>query len=327
MSAMPAALDTHRIDVVLMTAPAIDDAMATGKYRVLEPVLNQIAPRWMFSAIIANRDWAKANRDTVKRVASVVEASAAYTNAHHVELSPQIAALVGASVNSVAHDDLADGRNLARPGRDAAGDRSLGQVRLHRKGLRRARHDLPMNARLGMAGGNKLKLGLFGANCSGGRALTRVPERWKADWDEIAAMAQMADDVRDRLPAADRPLERLRRRDRLARHELRNAHLGHRTARAHQTHHGLRHRARAAVSPDQRGEADGHRRSRRTRPFRTQHRRRLERGRVRDVRRGRRKSAPGATIKPKSGSTPSRRSGRATISTTSASTTSCATCG
>ena len=50
------------------------------------------------------------------------------------------------------------------------------------------------NPRLGMTTGNKLKLGLFGANCSGGRALTRVPERWKADWDETAAMAQMADE-------------------------------------------------------------------------------------------------------------------------------------
>ena len=45
-----------------------------------------------------------------------------------------------------------------------------------------------------MSGGNKLKLGLFGANCSGGRAMTTVPERWKADWDETVAMAQMADD-------------------------------------------------------------------------------------------------------------------------------------
>jgi NitT/TauT family transport system substrate-binding protein len=103
MSAMPAALDTHRIDIVLMTAPAIDDAMATGKYRILEPVLNHIAPRWMFSAIIANRDWAKSNRDAVKRFATVMETSAAYTNAHHGELSGQIAGLVGASETAIAH--------------------------------------------------------------------------------------------------------------------------------------------------------------------------------------------------------------------------------
>ena len=47
--------------------------------------------------------------------------------------------------------------------------------------------------RLGMTTGNKLKLGLFGSNCSSGRALTRVPERWKADWDENAEMAVLAD--------------------------------------------------------------------------------------------------------------------------------------
>ena len=44
-----------------------------------------------------------------------------------------------------------------------------------------------------MTTGNTLKLGLFGSNCSGGRALTTVPERWKAEWDENAAMAVMAD--------------------------------------------------------------------------------------------------------------------------------------
>jgi NitT/TauT family transport system substrate-binding protein len=103
MSAMSAALDTHRIDIVMLTSPVIDDVMATGRYRILEPVLNQIAPRWMFSAIIANRDWAKSNREAVKRVATVIEASAAYTNAHHVELSSQIAGLVGATESSIAH--------------------------------------------------------------------------------------------------------------------------------------------------------------------------------------------------------------------------------
>jgi NitT/TauT family transport system substrate-binding protein len=103
MSAMSAALDTHRIDIVMLTSPVIDDVMATGRYRILEPVLNEIAPRWMFSAVIANREWAKANREAVKRVATVIESAAAYTNAHHVELSGQIAGLVGATESSIAH--------------------------------------------------------------------------------------------------------------------------------------------------------------------------------------------------------------------------------
>lgn len=42
-------------------------------------------------------------------------------------------------------------------------------------------------------GPNRFKLGVFSANADGGLALTRVPERWRADWDDIAAVARMAD--------------------------------------------------------------------------------------------------------------------------------------
>ena len=41
--------------------------------------------------------------------------------------------------------------------------------------------------------GNRLKLGIFSANCSGGLAATTVPERWPATWDGNLALAQMAD--------------------------------------------------------------------------------------------------------------------------------------
>ena len=40
---------------------------------------------------------------------------------------------------------------------------------------------------------NRLKLGLFSPNCSGGMAVTTVPERWEASWDSNLALAQMAD--------------------------------------------------------------------------------------------------------------------------------------
>ena len=40
---------------------------------------------------------------------------------------------------------------------------------------------------------NKLKLGLFGANCSSGRAATRVPERWSGSWEDNLKMARLAD--------------------------------------------------------------------------------------------------------------------------------------
>ena len=48
-------------------------------------------------------------------------------------------------------------------------------------------------ARAAMGSANRLKLGLFGANCSSGRAVTMVPERWSGGWPECVRLAQMAD--------------------------------------------------------------------------------------------------------------------------------------
>ena len=46
-----------------------------------------------------------------------------------------------------------------------------------------------------LAGGNALKIGLFGANCSSGRAVTKVPERWSGTWADNLRLAQMADEA------------------------------------------------------------------------------------------------------------------------------------
>ena len=52
-----------------------------------------------------------------------------------------------------------------------------------------------MRERLAMYNGNALKLGLFGVNCSSGRAATKVPERWSASWEDCLALARMADEA------------------------------------------------------------------------------------------------------------------------------------
>jgi alkanesulfonate monooxygenase SsuD/methylene tetrahydromethanopterin reductase-like flavin-dependent oxidoreductase (luciferase family) len=49
--------------------------------------------------------------------------------------------------------------------------------------------------RVAMGSRNRLKLGLFGANCSSGRAVTTVPERWSGSWADCLKLAQMADDA------------------------------------------------------------------------------------------------------------------------------------
>ena len=49
--------------------------------------------------------------------------------------------------------------------------------------------------RMAMYSANKLKIGLFGANCSSGRAVTKVPERWTGNWPDNLKLARMADEA------------------------------------------------------------------------------------------------------------------------------------
>ncbi len=50
-------------------------------------------------------------------------------------------------------------------------------------------------ARRRFYGDNKLIIGLFGANCSSGRAVTLVDERWSGSWRDNLRLARMADDI------------------------------------------------------------------------------------------------------------------------------------
>ena len=52
-----------------------------------------------------------------------------------------------------------------------------------------------MRDRMAMYNGNSLKIGLFGSNCSSGRAVTMVPERWTGNWEDNLALARIADDA------------------------------------------------------------------------------------------------------------------------------------
>lgn len=52
-----------------------------------------------------------------------------------------------------------------------------------------------MDARRAMHNDNAFKIGLFGPNCSSGRAITKVPERWSGNWEDNLVLARMADDA------------------------------------------------------------------------------------------------------------------------------------
>jgi alkanesulfonate monooxygenase SsuD/methylene tetrahydromethanopterin reductase-like flavin-dependent oxidoreductase (luciferase family) len=46
-----------------------------------------------------------------------------------------------------------------------------------------------------MRGPNTFKLGVFSANCDGGLTMSLAPERWAANWDDLVAMCQIADEA------------------------------------------------------------------------------------------------------------------------------------
>ena len=56
-------------------------------------------------------------------------------------------------------------------------------------------HDVSMRDRVAMHNNNRLKIGLFGPNCSSGRAVTLVPERWSGSWLDNLKLARMADEA------------------------------------------------------------------------------------------------------------------------------------
>ena len=59
--------------------------------------------------------------------------------------------------------------------------------------IQSAARDGSIEARRAMHGSNPLQIGLFGSNCSSGRAVTLVPERWSGSWLDNKQLAQLAD--------------------------------------------------------------------------------------------------------------------------------------
>jgi dimethylsulfone monooxygenase len=53
----------------------------------------------------------------------------------------------------------------------------------------------PVSHRRLLSGGNRLKIGLFGSNCSSGRTATKAPERWPATWADNLKLVQIADEA------------------------------------------------------------------------------------------------------------------------------------
>jgi NitT/TauT family transport system substrate-binding protein len=72
------ALGSAHVDAACVTEPFITEAKSTG--RVIGTPFDACAPRFLLSVFIATRDWAQANRDTVKRFQRANQQAAIWAN-------------------------------------------------------------------------------------------------------------------------------------------------------------------------------------------------------------------------------------------------------
>jgi NitT/TauT family transport system substrate-binding protein len=85
ISAVAAALDAGRIDAGGTIDPDLQEALATGKVRVLCDPNGAIAPRFMYTGWMSTLDYARANRATVDKFRAGLQESARYVNGHMTE--------------------------------------------------------------------------------------------------------------------------------------------------------------------------------------------------------------------------------------------------
>jgi NitT/TauT family transport system substrate-binding protein len=72
------ALGTSRVDAACVTEPYITEAKTTG--RVIGTPFDACAPRFLLSVFISTREWAQANRDTVRRFQAANAQTAVWAN-------------------------------------------------------------------------------------------------------------------------------------------------------------------------------------------------------------------------------------------------------
>lgn len=91
-TAQGVAVSQHRVDAAVLTQPYLALALETGKVKVLGLPYSAISSSFMFAGWFAMNDWATRNENTVRTFARVLAAAARYTNTHHAETAPLLAA-------------------------------------------------------------------------------------------------------------------------------------------------------------------------------------------------------------------------------------------
>jgi NitT/TauT family transport system substrate-binding protein len=91
VNASVAAIQNGKLDAATLLAPTLDAAVKANDVRVIGPVWNGIANKFLISAWYATEDYIAKNSDTIKRYTAALREAAQYCIAHPDETLPLIA--------------------------------------------------------------------------------------------------------------------------------------------------------------------------------------------------------------------------------------------
>lgn len=95
--AMLEALESGRADVASMVNPTLQAVLESGKVRSFGNPYDAIGPRFLIAAWFCTEQFAQRNAVVAQRFAAAVREATIYTNAHHAETVPIVAAYTGIS--------------------------------------------------------------------------------------------------------------------------------------------------------------------------------------------------------------------------------------
>jgi NitT/TauT family transport system substrate-binding protein len=99
----PVALAAGRVDGATLFNPAYAKAMADGKSRLVAPIFNAIAKRFLLGTWFTTTDYVQKNRGIVERFSRVVAEASAYAGAHPDDTLDDIVAFTGIDKSLIVH--------------------------------------------------------------------------------------------------------------------------------------------------------------------------------------------------------------------------------
>lgn len=115
-SAIAPALADGRVAAATLHYPYLQVALDSGRFRVLGQPLDAIAPRFPIAVWFAGKGYVGANRDAVDRFVAVLRDASLWTNAHHRETVPLLAAFADLPAAVIARMHRATSGTRLEPG-------------------------------------------------------------------------------------------------------------------------------------------------------------------------------------------------------------------